>query len=195
MNMSRPSLRLRGAALILMIPLYLAAASAQTQGQPEHFSANAVDLNSGRTGPIDISVTRWSTKAERTQLQQVLFKKGQSALLEALRDMRSVGRIYSPGSIGYDLRFAQQRKAPDGGREIILATDRPMSFREIVSQPISAQYPFTWVQFTMPKDGSGEGKLAIAARIIGEEADQLIEVEDFAIHPVRLQSIRARKDQ
>lgn len=193
MKIHRPSPRLRGIALIFMIPLYLAAAGAQTHGQPEHFSANAIDLNSGRTGPIDISVTRWSTDAERTQLQQVLFKKGQDALLEALRDMRSVGRIYSPGSIGYDLRFAQQRSLPEGGREIILATDRPMSFREIINQPISAQYPFTWIQFTMKKDGTGEGKLAVAARIIGEEADQLIEVQDFAIHPVRLQNIRARK--
>ena len=99
--------------------------------------------------------------------------------------MRSVGRIYTPGSIGYDLRYAEERKLPDGGREIILATDRPMSFWEIVNRPRSAEYPFTWVQFTMRPDGTGEGKLAVAARIIGEEADDLIEVEDFAIYPVR----------
>jgi hypothetical protein len=46
----------------------------------------------------------------------------------------------------------------------------------------------------MKPDGKGEGKLAIAARIVGEEADRLIEVEDFAIHPVRLQNIRSSKD-
>jgi hypothetical protein len=191
----RPSPRLWGMALMLMIPLYLAAPNAQTHGQREHFTANAVDLNSGRTGPIEISITRWSTEAERLQLQQVLFKKGQDALLEELRDMRSVGRIYTAGSIGYDLRYAQQRTLPEGGREFIVATDRPMSFREIVNQPRSAQYPFTWAQFRIGKDGTGEGKLAVAARITGEEADDLIEVEDFAIQPVRLQSIRARKDK
>lgn len=32
----------------------------------------------------------------------------------------------------------------------------------------------------MKPEGNGDGKLAVAARI-GEEADQLIEVEDFAI--------------
>ena len=63
-----------------------------------------------------------------------------------------------------------------------------------LNQPRSAQYPFTWAQFKIGKDGTGEGKLAVAARITGEEADDLIEVEDFAIQPVRLQSIRARKD-
>lgn len=191
----RPSLRWNGIALMLMIPLYLAALNAQTHGQPEHFTAHAVDLNSGRTAVIEISVTRWSTDAERIKLQQVLFKKGQDALLEELRDMRSVGRIYTPGSIGYDLRFAQQRKLPEGGREIIVATDRPMSFREIVNQPRSAQYPFTWAQFRIGQDGTGEGKLAVAARITGEEADDLIEVEDFAIQPVRLQNIRAKTDK
>ena len=171
---------------------YSGTGFAQTRGQAEQFSAAYVDLNSGRTGPVQISVTRWSTPPERATLTQTLFKKGQEGLLDALRDMRSVGRIYTPGSIGYDLRYAEQRKLPDGGREIILATDRPMSFWEIVNQPRSAQYPFTWVQFRMRPDGTGEGKLAVAARIIGEEADDLIEVEDFAIQPVRLQNIRSK---
>ena len=63
----------------------------------------------------------------------------------------------------------------------------------MVNQPRSAQYPFTWVQFKMKPERTGEGKLAVAARITGEEADELIEVEDFAISPVRLQNIRSRK--
>jgi hypothetical protein len=179
--------------LLCIIAWYSVQALAQTRGESEQFAASYVDLNSGRTGPVQISVTRWSTTGERARLQQTLFKKGQDALLDTLRDMRPVGRIYTPGSIGYELRYAEERKLPDGGREIILATDRPMSFWEIVNQPRSAQYPFTWVQFRVSPEGTGEGKLAVAARIVGEEADDLIEVEDFAIHPVRLQNIKSRK--
>jgi hypothetical protein len=179
--------------LMCLFAWYSVHALAQTRGESEHFDASYVDINTGRTGPLQISVTRWSTPAERAKLTQTLFKQGQEQLLDALRDMRPVGRIYTPGSIGYDLRYAEHRKLPDGGREIILATDRPMSFWEIVNQPRSAQYPFTWVQFKMRPDGTGDGKLAVAARILGEEADDLIEVEDFAIQPVRLQNIRSRK--
>lgn len=179
--------------LITVFAPYSGPGLAQTRGEPEQFSANFVDINTGRSGPVQISVTRWSTANERQALLATLFKDGQDGLLEALRDMRSVGRIYTPGSIGYDLRFAEIRRLPDGGREIILATDRPMSFREIVERPISSQYPFTWVQFTMRPDGTGEGKLAVAARILGEEADQLLEVQDFAISPVRLQNIRSTR--
>lgn len=190
----RPGL---GTAIVLLLTCafswYSSPGLAQTRGEPVHFDASYVDLDSGRSGPVQISVTRWSTPAERTALTQTLFKKGQDALLDTLRDMRPVGRISTPGSIGYELRYAEERKLPDGGREIILATDRPMSFWEVVNRPRSAEYPFTWVQFTVRPDGTGDGKLAVAARIIGEEADDLIEVEDFAIHPVRLQNIRSRK--
>lgn len=169
------------------------AGIAQTRGEPEHFTANFVDLNTGRAGPVQMSVTRWTTESERAAFQQALFKKGQNEALDVFRDTRSVGRIYTPGNIGYDLRYAESKALPDGGREIILATDRPMSFREITNRPLSAEYPFTWVQFRIRPDGTGEGKLFVAARIIGEEADDLIEVEDFAITPVRLQNITSRK--
>ena len=195
MTTFRPSL---GAAFVLVLTCvfgwYSAPGLAQTRGEPVKFDASYVDINTGRTGPVQISVTRWSTGDERKMLTQSLFKRGQDALLNTLRDMRSVGRISTPGSIGWDLRYSEERKLPDGGREIILATDRPMSFWEVVNRPRSAQYPFTWVQFKVKPDGTGEGKVAVAARIVGEEVDNLIEVEDFAISPVRLQNIKSRKE-
>jgi len=187
----RRHLLLPALVLTLIGGWHLASGLAQTAGVPEHFSATYVDINTGRTGSIDIDVTRWSTSKEREALVQTLFTKGSDELLSALRDQPSVGRIYATGSIGYELHYAQQRQLPEGGREIILATDRPMSFQEIVNSTRSTQYPFTWVQFQIGKDGNGEGKLAIAARIIGEEADQLIEVEDFATQPVKLQDIKS----
>lgn len=181
------------AAAVAGFALTAGLAVAQTLGEPENFSATAIDINSGWTGRIDISVDRWSTNAERDKLIDTLFKKGSDALLEAVRDLRSVGRIRTPGSIGYELRYASQRRLPEGGREIVLATDRPMSFRELTGKPRSADYPFTWVQFQMDGDGKGKGKLAVAARITGDEADRLIEVEDFQLQPVRLENVTSEK--
>jgi hypothetical protein len=181
------SLLLCGALLV-----FSPAVSTQTVGQPENFTASAIDINTGRTGRVDISVARWSTAPERDRLLATLFKKGQDELVRTLQDMRPVGRLYSPGSIGYDLRYSEQRRGPDGERVIVLATDRPMSFWELVNQPRSADYPFTWVQLRMRADGTGEGSLAVAARITGEERERLIEVENYALQPVRLQSVRSR---
>lgn len=164
-------------------------AATQTLGRAERFSASAIDINTGRTGRIDISVNRWSTAAERATLLNTLFKKEQDDVLDVLQHMKPVGRLTAPGSIGYDLRYAEQRPGPDGGRIVILATDRPMSFWEVVNRPRSADYPFTWIQLNMPADGKGEGSLAVAAKITGEEADSLIEVENYALQPVRLQNV------
>ena len=126
------------------------AGIAHTRGESEQFDASYVDINTGRTGPVQISVTRWALHLQSAPtLQQTLFKKGQDALLEALRDMRPVGRISTPGSIGYDLRFAEQRTSTGRRTRDNLASDRPMSFWEIVNKPRSSQYPFTWLQFRM----------------------------------------------
>jgi hypothetical protein len=168
--------------------------AAQTMGRPEQFSANAIDTNTGQTGRVEISVTRWSTPAERDSLLAALYKEGSEELLDKLRDMRAVGRIYTPGSIGYELRFAEQRTLPEGGRVVILATDRPMSFWEVVNQPRSASYPFTWVQLNLGADGTGKGELAVRARVYGDRPNRPIEVETFDIHPIRLESVTSRKE-
>src|SRR5262245_34627457 len=94
------------------------APMAQTMGTPERLSATALDVNNGQTGRVEISIRRWSTPAEREQLLGTLFKEGSDELLQKLESMRSVGRIYTPGSLGYELRYAEQRELPDGGRTI-----------------------------------------------------------------------------
>ena len=184
---------LAACALLAVTGVWPATVRTQTTGNAEHFTASVLDVNTGRTGRIDISVKRWSTASERAALLQTLHEDGSDALLEAVRETRAVGRIYTPGSIGYELRYAHERPLPDGGREIVFATDRPMSFRELTSQPRSFDYPFTWVQVQMRPDGTGEGKIAVAARITGGEADQGIEIEDFALQPVRLRTVESRK--
>ena len=111
--------RIRFVALVrLLLVLTLVSAGvlrAQTLGAPEHYTASVIDVNSGTTGRIEIDIDRWSTSAEREQLTATLFKGGQDKLLDALRDVKPVGRIYSTGSIGYDLRYAQQNPPPAGG--------------------------------------------------------------------------------
>ena len=184
----------RMAVIGVMVGTFSSGPSAQTMGEPEHFTTTAVDTNTGWTGRIEISVNRWSTPAERETLTSALFKEGSDELLDKLRDMRPVGRIYTSGSIGYELRFAEQVKLPDGGRRIVLATDRPMSFWELANKTRSADYPFTWVQLNLKPEGTGEGELAVRARVYGDRPNRPIEVETFDIHPIRLQTVTSRKE-
>jgi len=166
--------------------------SAQTIGQKEEFEATAIvnnNLGSG-AGRMIMQVTRWSTEAERARLVKALTEKGPSELLSALEDTKSVGTIRTPDSLGYDLRYAYQEPAEDGGRRIVIATNRPIGFWEAANQPRTIDYPFTVIQMQIDRDGKGKGTMSYATRITSRE--NVIELEDFATSPVMLTEITAK---
>jgi hypothetical protein len=187
----------RGASVCLCVvaavvaiagPLHLRA---QTIGEPEEFTAVAIvnnNLASG-AGTVLMRVTRWSTESERSRLINTLKSKGPDKLLDELADMKSVGTIRTPDSLAYDLRYAHQSAAPDGGRQIVLATDRPIGFWEASRQPRTIQYPFTVIQMQIGADGRGKGTLSYATKITAH--GNTIELENFATQPVMLTDIKA----
>lgn len=180
-------------SLALAVILTAGAAMSQTAGEKESFTAIAVANNNiaTGTGTVQMDVTRWSTDAERMKLVDALRNKGPEALLEELRKNRSTGTIRTPDSLGYDLRFAHQMPAEDGGRRIVLATDRPIGFWEATNKPRSIDYPFTVIQMQIAPDGKGTGTLSYATKIVAR--DNIIELENFATSPVMLTQVEARK--
>jgi hypothetical protein len=183
--------RMFAAAAAVLALVSSGVAARQTHGAPEEFTAVAVAANNLVTGAgtVLISVDRWSTEAERARLVGTLREKGPSALLDALQDTRPVGRIRTPDSLGYDLRYAHQTRDEDGGRRIVIATDRPIGFWEAWERPRSIDYPFTVIQMHMDRNGRGTGTMSIATKI--RAYDNVIELEDFATSPVMLNDIRA----
>ena len=180
------------AFLSLAAALASPAVTAQTQGQPEEFSATAVvnnNLGAGM-GRVIMRVTRWSTEAERGLLTRTLLKSGPGELLDVLQDQRSVGTIRTPDSLGYDLRYAHQEPGEDGGRDIVIATDRPVGFWEARNQPRTIDYPFTVIQMHLDRSGEGKGTLSYATKIIAR--GNTIELENFASAPAMLTDIRAK---
>jgi hypothetical protein len=169
------------------------AVTAQSNAQPEEFSATAIvnnNLGAG-AGRVIMRVTRWSSEAERGRLTRALLTKGADKLLDDLRDMKSVGSIRTPDSLGYDLRYAHQEPGEDGGRRVVLATDRPIGFWEAVNRPRISDYPFTVIQMEIGRDGEGKGTMSFAAKIMAR--GNTIELENFASSPVMLTRIEARK--
>jgi hypothetical protein len=161
----------------------------------ETFTATAVNMSGvGRPGAgvVEISIERWSTDAERDRLVTVLKEKGSDALLNALQKLPRVGYIRTPGRIGWDLHFARNNKT-DEGRQVVIATDRPMSFWEASRRPRSADYDFTLIDIRFDPDGKGTGKLAVAAKVDFNNKTQTVEIENFGIEPVRLTEVRSNK--
>jgi hypothetical protein len=78
---------------------------------------------------------------------------------------------------------------PDGGRSIVIATDRPIGFWEATTRPRTFDYPLTVIQMNISPDGMGSGTMSYATKIIAK--DNMIELEDFATKPIMLNNIRA----
>jgi hypothetical protein len=172
--------------------LLTSGTAAQTHGEKEEFTAVAIvnnNLGSG-AGTVLIRVTRWSTDGERTRLVSTLTQKGPMALLDELRDAQPVGTIRTPDSLGYDLHYAHQTRGEDGGRRIVIATDRPIGFWEARNQPRTIDYPFTVIQMNIGRDGKGQGTLSYATKILAR--DNMIELENFATSPIMLTKVEAR---
>jgi len=168
------------------------AVTAQTNGQREEFSAAAVvnnNLGAGM-GRVIMRVNRWSTEAERGRLSRAFLTHRADSLLDELRDMKSVGTIRTPDSLAYDLRYAQQEPGEDGGRRIVLGTDRPVSFWEARNQPRTVDYPFTVIQMNIDRNGEGSGTLSYFTKITAR--GNTIELENFASSPIMLNDIKAK---
>ena len=166
---------------------------AQTMGSPERYRANAVNLDVGAQGPIDITVERWSTDAERDRLMSVLLDQGADHLLDVLKDMRHVGYFNTPGNLRWELRFARKTPQPDGGERVVLATDRRISFREAAHQTRSLDYPFTVIELRLNKDGEGEGNMSLATKIIPDKEANTVTLENWGTQPVMLKLVRREK--
>jgi hypothetical protein len=146
------------------------------------------NIGTGATATVDITINRWSTDAERDRLMGIFKEKGPDALLDALRDVPPVGTIRTPDSLAYDLRFARELPGEDGGRQIILVTDRPIGFWEAANRPRTFDYPFTVIELRLDKDNRGSGKLSIATKLTLR--NNVLVLENFASQPVMLNNVR-----
>jgi hypothetical protein len=167
----------------------------QTMGVKESYSATAINMGSGPTGmgTVLITVDRWSTPAEREKLLKVLLDKGPDKLLDALQDNQKTGFVRLPTTLAWDLRYAFQSPLPEGGRRVVLVTDRPISFQEARNAGRSMDYPFTLIEIHFNKDGVGVGKMSVRTKISLSKDKQTVELENYGIEPVRLTEVRIEK--
>ena len=185
------------AALALGVVTITGGLSAQNSGK-ESFTAFAVNMSNIATGSnsvVDITIERWSTDAERDTLIGAFREKKQDGLLRALQKIKPrAGFIRLPTTIGYDLQYARQHAGDEGGRRIVIATDRYIGFAEARNQPRTIDYPFTLIEMRLNNADEGEGKLAVATKISWDKKKNVLEIENYSNEPVRLNNVRKRKD-
>ena len=145
----------------LVVTLGPCVASAEDAKPIERFEAFAVKMTSGSSGLVQIAIERWSTDAERDMLRKTLAEKGPDALLGVLQKIRPrTGYMRLPNTRGWDLYFARDVRREDGTRQVILATDRPISFAEARRSTRSLEYQFTLIDIRFDAAGKGKGTLS-----------------------------------
>lgn len=119
----------------------------------EEFTAFGVNMNAGRADVVDIVIDTWSPDGDRETLLKVLADKGQDEMLKELKRPR-LGYIRLPNTLGHDIHYAVQQPLSEGGRRVIVVTDRPIGFAEARNNSRSMDYPFTMVEFRFTTAGA-----------------------------------------
>jgi hypothetical protein len=162
---------------------------------PLRFTAVAANL--GARGPrgqvrVDINIDRWSSEEERAVLMEAMKESTSRSLADALRQQDRVGRLREIQGLGHDLRYARVTPLEDGGRQIILATDRPIAFGEVSRSTRSRNNNVTLIQMTVDAEGNGSGQMMLGAEFSWDEENNQLTIENLSSEPVRLNSIRLR---
>ena len=172
----------------------LITAPVSAQNVKESFTGFAINMDGrANTTTVDFTITRWSTDAERTKLLALVPEEHKSAqkLVDALQDTPSVGSIRTPKTLAWDLRYARQFKLDEGGRRIVLVTDRPIGFGEARNNSRSMDYPFTIIEIRLNAKDEGEGKIFGGSKLYIEKGELV--VEDWGTQPTRFNNIKKQK--
>ena len=206
---TRRSLHLLALGIVAAVLASTQQSAAQTQPStlrlPLRLDAFAVDMSNvgtGQTATVEIRITSWSPMQDRERIVSTMVDKGQDEVLNLLQKLPSKGRLRLPQLVGrdptnlrlgWDIRYASSTPDPEGGHRIVLALDRVMSFAELRNRPRTVDYPFTFIEIHLNKDGEGEGKLAYATKILFDKKKNTIELENFSSEPVRLTTVKIAK--
>jgi hypothetical protein len=158
---------------------------------PETYTATATLKTAGgatMTAPVTITISRWTSDAERTTAMAAL-KKGEAALKSALAAMPATGTIQVGGRTT-PLHFARSLDT-GGGKLVTVVATQPIAFlgAGMPEQKPKAGYEFAFATFEVDAKGKGSaGDLAPAAKLKLGPGDAVV-IDDYGLDAVRLTAI------
>ncbi len=162
---------------------------------PQTYSATAfgqAGAIAGKSFGLTIYIDGLTGDQDVQDFAATLKKSGQNALVSALEKTKEVGRLSPTGSVGSSFRIVRMRAVPDAGYRIILATNRPISFPELINGTRSRDYPIGIVVLNVDKNGKGTGTFAPACKVKFNKKGEL-EIEHYGIKPLRLANVVREK--
>ncbi len=186
-----------GVALSLALMLVALPAEAKDKNKTiESYKANAIVQTGGAGSMAEINIYRWSSDEERGELLEAIKKAtaeprtNSREVAKALRGQKKAGYAFMAGKQGYPLRYARSFDMGDGKRQIILATDRPVSFGEVYSQSQLGDFDVSLVVLSVDENGKGEGILSLGTEVKWNDKEGKIELTNTSSQPIKLGDVR-----
>jgi hypothetical protein len=179
----------------LVVALWACAAplGAQTEGE-ERFTFTAA--NAPQTGlqenRLQVTISRWSTNAERDQLAAALVSSEPDTARHFVGTADIVGRLRWPGGLDYGIRYARRTPRADGGSDVILVADSRVWVWWDQKADLPLDEPFTVLHVRLDKNGVGEGKLAPASKVRSDKTVG-VAMSDHDARPVLLTDVRTQR--
>jgi hypothetical protein len=90
--------------------------------------------------------------------------------------------------MGWDIKYAYQTQLADGSRQVVVVTDKPVSFFAASRNTRTMDYAFTLIEMRFPKGSDkGEGKLLGQTSL--SVKDGKLQIEIYGQEPTRLTQI------
>ena len=141
----------------VIIFLLVACIGSAAQGKPEFVQAVAFGTNTelGLNFMVNIYIEGYSTAQDYQVLLDAFNRGGNEAVIKALERMPNKGRIQTPETLGYEIKFIQQWATPSG-RKIRIITNRTMGFLEVMEGTHSEEYRFSAVELELNTNDPGK---------------------------------------
>lgn len=138
------------------------APEALAQSKPEQFTFRVV--NQPTTGLKEDRMTavleRWSSDDERDALLEAIEHRDHARVQLLLSQRPGAGYLHWPGGLNYNLRYAKRLPRPDGGSDLILATDSRVWVWWDANADLPKDAQYTVFRIHLNKDGVGQGTIA-----------------------------------
>jgi hypothetical protein len=193
-TLARRSHVVAGFTALSVVCSVIPGAARQTM-KPEHFTGLAVPPGTGGSPVVlDFIVERWSTPVEHERVMNALAETGTKGVLDVLRKLPRVATFAAIGAAGYPINYAWKFTAPDGIEHITLVTERFINFWESYNGSRTLDYPITVIELRLkPGGASGDGQIAVAAKLGMDTFSKAIIIENYDIQPVQLTTVKRLK--
>lgn len=181
-------------SLVFFATLILLSLTHSINAQRQEVYTGTVVGVGGRLGgvsrPFTLTLNGRTADAAAERAVAMLAEGGQDKLLSEIRN-NNLGRFSIGGQVGRQVNFVVEEKMSNGDRKITILFERWLNLYEVRYGSRSTDYPLSYVELIVDRNGHGQGTFIPAARVRFNKKNE-VEVENFGIYPARLSGVRLR---